>query len=186
MLSTPICWLSREHLPIMIPKPGPYVGWRFDLSFFQSSILWLYKTQGLCCILTLDQAVNQRCTCVNKRKKKRKQVGVMKECWQMPAAVESVRGRKASPLADWERPVSAVALSDSQLSNTSQDVEEVLSGFLKITQRAMAKRRSWVNIAVCPCLHPSLRHHRNINPFENKVWEIYFYKEVCSFVHWSS
>ena len=26
----------------------------------------------------------------------------------------------------------------------------------------------------------------NINPFENKVWEIYFYKEVCSFVHWSS
>ena len=28
--------------------------------------------------------------------------------------------------------------------------------------------------------------HRNINPFENKVWEIYFYKEVCSFVHWNS
>ena len=23
-------------------------------------------------------------------------------------------------------------------------------------------------------LHPSLTHHRNINPFENKVWEIYF------------
>ena len=35
-------------------------------------------------------------------------------------------------------------------------------------------------------LHPSLTHHRNINPFENKVWEIYFYKEVCWFVHWSS
>ena len=35
-------------------------------------------------------------------------------------------------------------------------------------------------------LHPSLTHHRNINPFQNKVWEIYFYKEVCSFVHWSS
>ena len=34
-------------------------------------------------------------------------------------------------------------------------------------------------------LHPSLTHHRNINSFENKVWEIYFYKEVCSFVHWS-
>ena len=26
-------------------------------------------------------------------------------------------------------------------------------------------------------LHPSLRHHRNINPFENNVWEIYFFKE---------
>ena len=32
-------------------------------------------------------------------------------------------------------------------------------------------------------LHPSLTHHRNISPFENKVWEIHFYKEVCSFVH---
>ena len=31
-------------------------------------------------------------------------------------------------------------------------------------------------------LHPSLTHHRNINPFKNKVWEIYFYKEVCLFV----
>ena len=60
------------------------------------------------------------------------------------------------------------------------------SEFLKITQHAIVKRRSWANIAVCPCLHPSLTHHRNINPFENKVWEIYLYKEVCSFVHWSS
>ena len=48
---------------------------------------------------------------------------------------------------------------------------------------AMAKRRTWVNGAVCPCLHLSLTHHRNI---ENKVWEIYFCKELCSFVHWSS
>ena len=31
-------------------------------------------------------------------------------------------------------------------------------------------------------LHPSLTHHRNINPFENKVWEIYFHKKVCSFI----
>ena len=31
-----------------------------------------------------------------------------------------------------------------------------------------------------------LSHTRNINPFENKVWEVYFfYKEVCSFVIWS-
>ena len=26
-------------------------------------------------------------------------------------------------------------------------------------------------------IHLSLTHHRNINPFEDKVWEIYFYKE---------
>ena len=46
-------------------------------------------------ILTLDRAVNQRCARVNKQKKKRKQVGVMKEYRQVPAAVESVGTRKA-------------------------------------------------------------------------------------------
>ena len=35
-------------------------------------------------------------------------------------------------------------------------------------------------------LHPSLAHHKNINPLVNKVWEIYFYEEVCSFAHGSS
>ena len=58
------------------------------------------KVTYFCYILTLDRAVNQRYTCVNKRKKKRKQVGVMKEYWQMSAAVESVGDRKASQLAD--------------------------------------------------------------------------------------
>ncbi len=42
--------------------------------------------------------------------------------------------------------------------------------------------------SMCSSLSPSptrLSHTTNINPFEIKVWEIYFYKEVCSFVHWS-
>ena len=42
--------------------------------------------------------------------------------------------------------------------------------------------------SICSSLSPSLTHlslTRNINPFENKVWEVYSYKEVCSFVHWS-
>ena len=61
--------------------------------------------------------------------------------------------------------------------------EEVLSGFLKITQHAMVRRGSLVTTAVCLCLHPSLTHHRSINPFENKVWEIYFIKKcVGSFI----
>ena len=89
----------------------------------------------------------------------------------MLAAVESFGYRKARVRA-------AYRLRTPRLSNPSQDAEEVLSGFLKITQHAMVKRRSWVNIAVCPCLQPSLTHHRNINPFENKMWEIYFYKKV--------
>ena len=141
-----------------------------------------------CYILTLDRAINQRCTCVNKRKRKRKQVDVMKEYRQVPVAVESVSERKArvrTSLQTGNAQLRAVALRNLRLSNLSQDADEVLSGFLKITQCAMVKRRSWVNIAVCPCLHPSLTHHRNINPFENKVWVIYFYKEVCSSVHGS-
>ena len=37
-------------------------------------------------------------------------------------------------------------------------------------------------------LSPSPTHlsHTQHHSFGNKVWEIYFYKEVCSFVHWSS
>ena len=135
--------------------------------------------------MTLDWAINQRCTSVNKQKE-RKQVGDMKEYKQMPVVVESWRqeGQSENQLADWERPLRAFSLSNLRWSNTSQDVEEVLSGFLKIIQCSKVKRSSWVNIAVCPSLNPSLTHHRNINPFENKVWEIYFYKEVCSFIYW--
>ena len=69
------------------------------------------------------------------------------------------------PAADW----GLCVLSDPRLSNPAK----------------MRKKYCWVNIAVCPCLHSPLTHKTNINPFENKVWEIYFYKEVCSFVYWS-
>ena len=68
------------------------------------------------------------------------------------------------------------ALSDPQLSNPSQDEKEVLLWSEELG-------------SICNSLSPSpthLSHTTNINPFENKVWEIYFYKEVCSFVHWSS
>ena len=51
---------------------------------------------------------------------------------------------------------------------------------------AMVERRT---LGQNNSLSPSpvhLLHTTNINPFGNKVWEIYFYKEVCSFVHWGS
>ena len=75
-----------------------------------------------CYILTLDRAVNQRCTCVNKRKKKQKQVGLMKEYRQMLAAVESVGDRKArlkTSLQTKNAPMRAVVLCDLRLSNPS-------------------------------------------------------------------
>ena len=43
----------------------------------------------------------------------------------------------------------------------------------------MIMRKSWVNIAVCPCLQSSLTHHRYINPFENKVWAIHIFMKKC-------
>ena len=68
------------------------------------------------------------------------------------------------------------ALSDPRLSNPSQDEKDVLLWSEELG-------------AICSSPSPSpthLSHTTNINHFQNKVWEIYFYKEVCSFVHWSS
>ena len=119
----------------------------------------------VCCILTLDRAVNQRCTCVNKRKKKRKQVDIMKDYRQVPAAVELVGYRKARVRA---------SLQTEGCGPQRPPVEQPRPRCGR--SAAMAKKRSWVNIAVCYCLHSSLKHHRNI---ENKVWEIYIFIKKC-------
>ena len=67
------------------------------------------------------------------------------------------------------------ALSNPRLSNPA-----------KMTKKCCYGQKNFGSI--CNSLSPTpthLLHSTNINPFENKVWEIYFYKEVCSFVHWS-
>ena len=134
----------------------------------------------ICCILTLDRAVNQRCTCVNKRK----QVSVMKEYRQVRAAVELVDDRKARVRASLQTEVcgSQRTLVEPPQPRCGRSAKWVLED----NTACYGQEKIWVNIAVCPCLHSSLTHNRTINPFENKVWEIYFYKEVCSFVHWIS
>ena len=62
----------------------------------------------------------------------------------MPTAVESIGGSEGqcqSQLAVTEKvQLRAATLSSLWLSNPSQDLGEVLSGVLKITQRAMVKR----------------------------------------------
>ena len=101
----------------------------------------------------------------------------------MSAAVESVGDRKARVRASLQTekdPLRVVAFRNARLGNPSQDVEGVLSGFLKITQHAMVRKRSWFNVAVCLCLHRSLTHHRNINPLDNKVCEIYIFIKKCA------
>ena len=42
----------------------------------------------------------------------------------------------------------------------------------------MVERRTWVNIAVRPCLHSFLTHNKH-HLFENKVWEIYIFRKKC-------
>ena len=120
--------------------------------------------------MTLDQALNQRCTYVNKRKKKRKHVGVMKEYRQVPAAVELFGDRKARVRA---------SLQTEGCGPQQLPVEQPQPRCER--SAVMVRGRSWVNIAVCPYLHSSLTYHRNI---ENKVWEIHIFikKRVPSFI----
>ena len=75
-------------------KDNHYQG-RWDRLRMVDFCCYFIKESSKCYILTLDRALNQRCTCVNKRKKKQKQVGVMEEYRQVPAAVELVGDRKA-------------------------------------------------------------------------------------------
>ena len=44
--------------------------------------------------------------------------------------------------------------------------------------------RTWVNIAVCPCLHSFLTHNKH-QLFENKVWEIYIFIRSVFVCYWS-
>ena len=91
---------------------------------------------------------------------------------QVPEAVRVSWRQRENQLADW----GLAALSDPRLSNPSQDEAKEVVLWLE---------ELGVNIAVCPVSCSSLKHKKH-HPFENKVWEIYFYKEVYSFVHWSS
>ena len=121
-----------------------------------------------CCILTLDRAVNQRCASVNKRKKKRKQMTVMKEYRQVPAAVELVGDRKARMKASLQ----TESCGPQRPPDEQPEPRCVRSA-------AMAQKRSWINIAVCSCLHSCPTHNRTINPFENKVREIHIFIKKC-------
>ena len=98
--------------PSSTPRCSSY--WKGSLRVTLDNGRLLY----LCYILTLDRAVYQRCTCVNKRKKKRKHVVVMKKYRQVPAAVELVEAGRP----EWEPAcrLRAVALSDPRLSNPNE------------------------------------------------------------------
>ena len=114
----------------------------------------------ICCILILDRAVNQRCTYGNKRKKKRKQVDVTKEYMQVPAAVESVGDRKAR-------------VTDS-LQTEGSATPDCATLAMMGEKCCYGQERSWVNIAVCPCL-PHLSHTTETSTISRIKWERYIF-----------
>ena len=120
----------------------------------------------------------KRCTYVNKQK----QVDVKQKYnqdtdglsqFQFQLELESVGDKMPAweQLRDWGLAV----LSDLRLSNPA-----------KMRKKCCFGQKNFGSI--CSSLSPSpthLSHTSIINPVENEVWELYFYKEVYSFVHWS-
>ena len=124
----------------------------------------------------------KRCTCVNKRRNSGSRCtwdNYITRCHRRLGAVPvrvgvswGTRRQRENRLADWR----LMVLRDPRLSNPA-----------KIRKKCYYGQKNFGSI--CSSLSPSpthLSHTTNINPFENKVWEIYFYKEVCLFVQWSS
>ena len=124
----------------------------------------------------------KRWICVNKRRNSRSRwvsdnyiTRCHRRLGSVGVAVGVVVGDK---MLDWEPSADRGlwALSDPRLSNPAKMRKKCCYG-----QKNLG--------SICSSLSLSqthLSHTTNINPFENKVWEIYFYKEVCSVVHWSS
>ena len=114
----------------------------------------------------------KRCTCVNKRKNSGSKWTLENDITRCPDGLTQLE---------------TGCRSENQLQ-TEGFGPLVTPGW--VTQAKMRKKyrygrgRTWVNIAVRLCLHSFLKLNEH-QPFKNMVWEIYFYKEVCSFVCWS-
>ena len=112
---------------------------------------------GWCYILTLYRTVNQP-SCVNKRKNSGNKWMLENNITRCPGGSSQLE----TGCADW----GLWALSDSRLSNPSQDTEEEL-----LWSREEPG-------SVRPCLHSFLTHNKH-HLFENKVWEIYIFIKKC-------
>ena len=114
----------------------------------------------------------KRCTCVNKPKKSGSRWTLRKNKDRVSAAVS----QSETGMPKWESACRG-------LGSEWPTVEQLQPRYER--SAAMVKRRTLINIAVCPCLHSSLTHNRT-SPFrKSSVRDLYFCKEVYSFVHWS-
>ena len=122
-------------------------------------------------ILTLDRAVNQRCTCVDKRKKSESRWALGKNIGMVPTAgVGSVGDRECQ---------SEDQMQIGGYGSQRPPVEQPKPRWGR--SAAMVKRRTWSiqqSVPVSTHFSHTTEHH----PFENEVWDLYFCREVYSFV----
>ena len=81
----------------------------------------------------------------------------------MPAAVESVGYRKARVRANLQ--TNGCGPQRPPVEQPQPRCRRSAKWVLEDNTACYGQSRSWVNIAVYPCLYQSLTHHRNINPF---------------------
>ena len=154
-------------------KPGQQGNSNWDYFFFST----IFQTMNITWFIYViywpsTEPSIKRCIGVNKRKNSGSRWTLDNNItWCPDGLSQSETGcQRENQLADW----GLWALSDPRLSNPAKMRKKCCYG-----QEGKLGQYS----------SPSptyLSHHRNINPFENKVWEMYFfYKEVCSFVCWS-
>ena len=133
----------------------------------------------MCNILTLDRAANQKMHLCKLPEEQRKQVDVKQKYNQDTDGLSQLKLESVGDkMPNWEPAADRGlwVLSDSRLSSPARIWKKCCNG-----QKTLG--------SICSSLSPSpnhLSHTTNINPFENKVCEIYLYKEMCSFDHWSS
>ena len=109
----------------------------------------------------------KRCTCVNKQKNSGSR-------WTLENNITRCRGGSSQL---------EIGCRSGNLLQTEGFGPLVTPGWA--TQAKMRNKccygrgRTWVNIAVRPCLHSFLTHNKH-HPFENKAWEIYIKKCIRS------
>ena len=108
----------------------------------------------------------KRCTCVNKRKNSGSRCTLENNITRCPDGLSQLE---------------TGCRSENQLQ-TEGFGPLVTSGwatYAKMRKKCCYGRgRTWVNIAVRPCLHSFLTHNKH-HHFKNKVWEIYIYIKKC-------
>ena len=112
----------------------------------------------------------KRCTCVNKRENSGSRCTLdnnITRCTDGSSQLET-RCQRENQIADW-------GLCGPQWPT----VEQPKARWER--SAAVVEKELGVKMTVRPCLHSFLTHNKH-HPFENKVWEIYFYKEVYSFI----